>query len=108
MAVNDDYADFERAGEQAVHDNLAAGKYNSRRASLAEEWLSKFERARKDASQATQAATASRAVTAAERAAEATERQATTAEKATRIAVAALVIAIISGIVSIVALFRSH
>jgi hypothetical protein len=37
--MTDQYADFERDGEQTVRDNVARGAYNGRRAKLAREWL---------------------------------------------------------------------
>lgn len=48
--MSDQYADFERDGEQTVRDNLARSAYVERRASLARAWLAQKDRSRKDAS----------------------------------------------------------
>jgi len=48
--MSDQYADFERDGEQTVRDNVARGAYIERRAKLAKAWLAQKERARKDLS----------------------------------------------------------
>jgi hypothetical protein len=107
------WAELEALGEDEVRVRLATKFYTdvNERGGLAREWLQRRELARaaeserrKDAFQAEQAATASRALEAASRAADAADRQARTAEKAARTAIAALVVAIIAIIVSLFAL----
>src|ERR1700733_3743347 len=73
MDEHEYYQKFEARGEQGVRDDLAAGRYNTRHAALAKEWLRKDDQERSAASQAEQASAASRAAIAAERAATATE-----------------------------------
>ena len=47
--MTDQYADFERDGEQAVRDNLARGAYMEPRANLARAWLQRNGGAKNDA-----------------------------------------------------------
>jgi hypothetical protein len=95
------YGRFERDGEGAVRDSLAAGRYLDEHAALAREWLRRKDQARNEASQALQAATASSAASAAQRAADAAWAQARTARKALIIAIIAFAMSAIAIIVSI-------
>ncbi len=115
MGDDELYADFERDGEDTVRNNLAAGRYNSRKARLAKEWLQRKELLqddesgrRREAREAAQLEAVARASAAAERAADAAERSARAAEQpntratiANIIAAAALVMATISIITSL-------
>jgi hypothetical protein len=95
------YGDFERDGEDAVRNNIAAGRYNGQKFRLAEEWLRRLDSAKTEASQAEQIEIARSAKNAAWEAAEAARNANTIAKVAAAIAAMALIIAIASFALSI-------
>jgi hypothetical protein len=76
------FAEFERDGEDIVRRNLAAHIYGERKVAFAKEWLARQDQARRDSSNTEQisiARDASEAAWAAARAAESANRRATIA-----------------------------
>lgn len=46
------YAEFERAGEEAVRDGIVSGAYQNKRVDYALQWLGEIDEARREASNA--------------------------------------------------------
>ncbi len=98
------FGDFERAGEDAVRNNLAAGRYNENRRSLAAEWLRRLGQSRADAALATDLELATRATEAAEAAASAAREANRIARDARNISYFGAVVALAAAGLSFIAL----
>jgi len=99
------FGDFERAGEDAVRNNLAAGRYNGKHRNLADEWLRRLDQARADAAMATDLELARRGTEAAEGAASSAREANRIARDARNISYFGAVVALVAAGLSFIALF---